>query len=1007
MIRQAGRFLPVLIDSRPDMSRPVLWFLLTLFASTPGPAFAVGGDPFIRFQADRGGFPVSASGKPAPLFGSSKDYPGVLRVLKMFQTDIANVSGATPEVHIDKIPTSREIIIVGTIGRSTLIDKLVQDGRIDVRGVRGAWESSLVQAVDKPFPGVDRALVIAGSDKRGTIYGMFGISEQIGVSPWYWWADVPVKHHKDLIVLPGRHVAGPPSVKYRGVFLNDEWPSLTNWVKAKYGEVPQSQNPPVPPGVANYGHEFYERVFELLLRLKANYLWPAMWNNAFNEDDKENPKLADEYGIVMGTSHQEPMLRAQKEWDRRYKSTLGSWNYAVYPDALESFWREGIRRNKDYESITTIGLRGADDTPMAPGGPEANKALLEKIIGVQRRILSEEMNPDVSNVPQLWCLYKEVLDFYSAGMRVPDDVTLLWPDDNWGNNRRLPTAEERSRKGGAGIYYHFDYHGGPRSYQWINANPLPKIWDQMSLAKEYGADRIWIVNVGHLKGYEIPMEYFMDLAWDTKRWTNGNITEHTRRWAEREFGLTYAADIADIIAKYTKYNGRRKPELLSPSTYSLVNYQEAESIVADFKAITQKAENIFEKLPAPLKDAFYELVVFPTKASAIVNELYVVAAKNAWYAQQGRSATNDMAEETKALFGHDTTLMGYFNRTLAGGRWDHFMDQTHLGYTNWQDPPTNSLRAIQLTRLDVPEPASMGVAVEGSDRAWPGAEGDPVLPTFDPFNEQRHYIEVFNKGKSPFKYVASPDHPWIKLSASAGEIKKQTRLWITIDWSKAPGIRGSGKIVISGGGQTVTIGVKTSSPERITRENLHGFIEGDGFVSMEAEHYTRKTESAAHRWMMIEDYGHTLSAMRTTSALEAPAATPGKDAPCLEYQIWVVDTGKADVETIFGAVLNFMPGRGLHYAVSFDNDPPQVVTLVPPGYSAQNGNRDWEKSVMDNGRHSHTSHLITKPGYHTLKVWMVDPGVVLEKLVVDFGGVRSSYLGPPESYRSTGSDKLH
>ena len=353
--------------------------------------------------------------------------------------------------------------------------------------------------------------------------------------------------------------------------------------------VAQQQNPPVPGGVADYGREFYTKLFELILRLKGNYLWPAMWNNAFNEDDPENPKLADEYGIVMGNSHQEPMLRAQKEWDRRYQRQLGSWNYSKNPDVLENFWREGIRRNRDFESIVTIGLRGANDTEMAPGGPAANKTLLEKIIDVQRKILAEEINPDITKVPQLWCLYKEVQDYYKAGMRVPDDVTLLWAEDNWGNIRRLPTAEERKRSGGAGIYYHFDYHGGPRSYQWINTNPIAKIWDQMSLAKQYGADKIWIVNVGHFKGYEFPIEYFLKLGWNADKLSNDNINEYTRRWASREFGPEYSKEIAEIISKYTKYNGRRKPELIEPTTYSLTNYNEAENIVSDYKSLTIKA----------------------------------------------------------------------------------------------------------------------------------------------------------------------------------------------------------------------------------------------------------------------------------------------------------------------------------------------------------------------------------------------------------------------------------
>lgn len=973
-----------------------LTLLMVCLSST---TFAIGGKTYVTFTREKGVFVLSSGGRSAPLCISSLDYPGVLLIAKDFQRDIAGVTGVEPKMVENRLPSSREVVLIGTIGKSPLIDSLISSGKINAKGVAGEWEASLIQVVEKPFQGVDRALVIAGSDKRGTIYGMFDVSEKIGVSPWYWWADVPIKHHKNVFVLPGRNTDGPPSVKYRGIFLNDEAPDLTNWIYAKFGTVPVSQNPPIPPGVANYGHAFYTRLFELLLRLKGNYLWPAMWNNAFNEDDPENPRLADIYGIVMGTSHQEPMLRAQKEWDRRYIRTLGTWNYAKYPDTLKKFWREGIRRNKNYESIITIGLRGANDTPMAPGGPEANMSLLEQIIGEQRRILAQEMDPDVTKIPQMWCLYKEVLDFYNAGMRVPDDVTLLWPDDNWGNIRRLPTAEERKRSGGAGIYYHFDYHGGPRSYQWINTDPIAKIWEQMSLAKEYGADRIWIVNVGHFKGYEFPIEYFMNLAWNTNEWTNDNIDEYTRLWSAREFGEKYADGIAEIIERYTKYNGRRKPELLSPTTYSLIHYHEADRVVEDFESITSKAKAIYKELPADERDAFYELVLFPTKACTIVNELYVAAGRNALYAKQGRASANDEAARTRALFAEDTSLMGYFNRTFRDGKWDHFMDQAHLGYNSWRDPPTNSLRAIPLVDIDVPTKSSMGIAVEGSDNAWPGeAQDAAVLPGFDVFNQQRHYIDVFNRGTRPFKYRTEATVPWIKVDAPTGNIAKQARLWVTIDWAKVPKGSANGLITITGTDHKVPIHITTFNPSEIQRSKLDGFVEGQGVVSIEAEHYTKKIDVGMSRWIRVQDYGHTLSAMRTTGPVDAPASVPGKDAPCLQYRMFLFDTGKVDVEGVFGASLNFIPNRPVRYAVSFDDEPPQTVTLVPENYNAQNGNWDWERSVENNGRRSLSTHVIKASGYHTLKIWMVDPGAVLEKIVVNAGGLKSSYLGPPESY---------
>ena len=976
--------------------RLLVWTGCLLLCAPDGRA--IGQDRYVEFGPTAGGFNLVQSGGAADLYVDSQDFAGVLRAADDLTSDVARVTGVTPAVVHQEGDLRAKAVIVGTLGKSRVIDRLIREGRLDVAPIAGKWEAFIIQVVPDPLPGVASGLVIAGSDKRGTIFGIYDLSEQIGVSPWYWWADVPSTHRDALFVKPGRYVQGPPAVKYRGVFLNDEAPDLTNWVMTKFGSVPPGSNPPVPEGISNYNRRFYAKIFEVILRLKGNYLWPAMWNNAFNEDDPANPRLADEYGIVMGTSHQEPMLRAQQEWDRRYLKTVGHWNYATNPDQLEQFWRDGIRRNKEFESIITIGLRGANDTPMASGGPESNRELLEKIVGVQRDILREEINPDVTRVPQLWCLYKEVQEFYEAGLRVPDDVTLLWAEDNWGNVRRLPSAAERRRSGGAGVYYHFDYHGGPRSYQWVNTSPIPKIWDQMVLARQYGADRIWIVNVGHFKGYEFPLEFLLSLAWDTDRWTNDNLTDYTRLWAARNFGPGQAADIADIIAKYTKWNGRRKPELLRPDTYSLIDYHEAETVVADFKALSAKAEGIHHALPLEKRDAFYQLVLFPTKASALVNELYLAAGKNALYARQDRASTNDLARETRALFQAYLGLVDDFNHTFAGGKWDHFMDQPVLGYTSWRDPPTNNLEAIALTEIQVPAAAAMGLAVEGSENAWPGAPGEPVLPKFDAFNRQRHYIEVFNQGRTPFEFTATVSDSWIKLSQSKGTVEKDQRLWVEVDWSKAPAGAAAGTVKLAGSGCEVSIQVRAFNPVEMTRDFLQGFVEGEGVVSIEAEHYSRKTDLGASRWIKIEDYGHTLSAMRATAPVDTPSATPGKDSPCLDYRMYLFSPGRAEVTAILAPTLNFIPRRGLRLAVSFDDEPPQTVTLVPQDYIAQHGNMDWEKCVGDNARLVRTIHPLTKPGYHTLKLWMVDPGVVLEKLVVNLGGVKPSYLGPPESY---------
>jgi hypothetical protein len=949
--------------------------------------FALGEAGFVETVATANSFALY-DGRTASILVDTNDWPGVVRAAGDLAADVNRVTGHRPQVFTQLKSAGKNVVIVGTIGKSEIIDRLIREKKIDVLEITGKWESFFIQVVPNPFPDIDHALVICGSDKRGTIYGIYDLSEQIGVSPWYLWADVPPKHCDQLFVKAGKYVQGPPSVKYRGIFLNDEAPDLTGWVREKYGSVPGH------PNVANYGRAFYTNLFEVMLRLRANYLWPAMWGNAFNEDDAENPRLADEYGIVMGTSHQEPMLRAQQEWDRGPGKKNGKWNYnqSKQQPVLQQFWREGIRRNKEYESIITLGLRAENDS-----GAELGKDLTEQVIDVQRKILAEEMNADLTKVPQLWCLYKEVQGYYHEGLRVPDDVTMLWAEDNWGNVRRLPDAEERNRNGGAGVYYHFDYHGSPRNYQWINTSPISKIWDQMSLARQYGADRIWIVNVGHFKGTEFPLEFFMHLAWNTDKWSNENLGDYTRLWAEHEFGPAHADEIADIISTYSKFNGRRKPELLDASTYSLVNYNEFETVVADYEALAVKAENISEALPTESRNAFYELVLFPTKASAGLNAMYLAAAKNALYTKQGRASANDFAAQTRALFQTQTNLMAYFNHAFAGGKWNHFMAQTYIGYTNWNEPKQNNLDAVRLTKIKVPDAAAMGIAVDGSINAVTG--GEVSLPPFDSFNQQRRYVDIFNQGKARFDFSASASAPWIILSENGSRVENDKRLWVNVDWSKVQSGTNVGEIKILGAGSEVSVKVEAFNPTEVTRESLHGFIESDGYVAMEAEHFTRNLAGSAGRWIKIPNYGHTLSSMRADGPADV-SATPGTDSPCLEYRMYLFNTGKVEVQSTVGPTLNFLPDRPLRYAVSFDNEVPQVVTIVPADFRAGNGNREWEESVKNNGRHVKSTHIISAQGYHTLKIWMIDPAVAVEKIIVNTGGVKPSYLGPPESFHN-------
>ena len=499
-------------------------------------------------------FPVAADGEAGDLWYDAGDFKGVVRAIGDLQADIEQVTGCRPALSIGKT-ASRRPVIIGTLGNSRLIDSLVAAGKLDVSDLQGKWESYVIVTIDKPGTGIEQALVIAGSDQRGTIYGIYELSEQLGVSPWYWWADVPPKPRSAAYVVPGRYASGEPRVKYRGIFINDEEPCLGAWSRSTFGGINSQM----------YGH-----LFELILRLRGNYLWPAMWGKAFNEDDPLNPKLADEYGIVMGTSHHEPMMRAQKEWGlHRKEYGNGEWNYLTNSQGLQRFWRDGLERNKAYENIITMGMRGDGDMPMDnAGSADENFRLLERIMDDQRRIIADVTGRPANETPQIWALYSEVLEYYDRGIKIPDDMIVLLCDDNWGDVRRLPELGEKRHPGGYGMYYHVDLHGAPRAYQWLNMTQIPHMWEQLQLTYNYGVDRIWILNVGDLKPNEYPMDFFLRMAWEPNAFTSENLGDYARGFCAQQFGGDQAAEAARILETACKYNSRVTAEMLDAKTYT-------------------------------------------------------------------------------------------------------------------------------------------------------------------------------------------------------------------------------------------------------------------------------------------------------------------------------------------------------------------------------------------------------------------------------------------------------
>ncbi len=972
----------------------LLLFSFTVYCTAQSDNTALLAPPqYIQNVASPNSFQITGNGKSAQIFVDPGDWKGVMRAATDLGDDVRKVSNTAAEL-VQRTNFIKGSILIGTIGKSAIIDQLVASKKIDVSEVKDKWESFLIQTVDGN-------LVIAGSDKRGTIFGIYDVSEKIGVSPWYWWADAPVKKSKSLYVKAGKYIQPSPKVKYRGIFINDEDPSLVSWARTKFGGV---------------NSKMYVHMFELLLRLKANFLWPAMWGKAFNEDDPLNPVLADEYGIVMGTSHHEPMMRAQQEYTKR-KQDIGAWDYVTNPEHLEKFWLDGLQRNKDYENRITVGMRGDGDVAMGKGNDEENMNVLRKVVADQRDIIKKVYGKDPSEVEQVWAIFTEVQRYYDAGLNVPDDVTLLFCDNNWGYIRRTGPVNERNRKGGLGIYYHIDMNGGPWNDRWVNTTTIPKLREQFNLAYQTGINRQWIVNVGDLKPKELPIDFIMHYAWNPDAIPADKTGDYTVHWAESIFGKEYAAEIADIVSKYSKYNLWRKPEVQDPRIFSFVNYNEADSMLKLWHDLVAKAEALEHKIAPEAKDAYYQLVLYPTKASAGVAEIYLVAGRNNLYAKQGRVSANDHAKRAQDLFSLDKKLSDFYNDSIASGKWNKMMSDVHIGYRQWSMPRQNSLPELkEVTPLPVP---TMGIAVEGSESAWPGTASKAELPVFDVMKQQRYYIDVFNRGTGSFQYSATAAQPWIKLSKTLGTVEKEERVYVEIDWNAVPAGNTQGSITIQQGNIELPVAVrviKKSLPN--TREPYFGSLQGE--FTIPAQKFNANIPGKGVKWIVLPDLGKSAACMGIYP-VSAPSAAPAT-APRLEYKIFLSDTGKTKVCLGILPTQDVNPARGLRIAVSIDDAEPQIIDArkafydefkeytkenlsrskvlkpLPPlgeNYALVSRGQPRRNEIFDNQRWLDVDFDVKTPGMHTLKVFMIDPEVVLEKIVINPDNDHPSYFGAP------------
>ena len=821
-------------------------------------------------SADR--FTLVEDGRPNPIFVSSGENTAILRAANNLVEDFERVTGVKPAM--SENGKAERAIIIGSLD-SPLVKEMILNGKFSDEELKGCIEKYLIRTISNPVEGVDEALVIVGSDRRGTVYGIYEISEQIGVSPWYDWMDVPVKKQQNLSISRGSYTAGEPAVRYRGIFLNDEAPCLTGWVEHTYG--------------TDYGdHRFYERMFELVLRLRGNFMWPAMWGWAFYADDPINSKTADEMGIIMGTSHHEPMARNHQEWARK-RGEYGAWDYGTNKKVLDRFFREGIERAKDTEDLITIGMRGDGDAAM--GGKEGHDDeyvpdykylidMMQKIFDNQRKIIKNVTGKPASERPQVWALYKEVQTLYEKGLRVPDDVTILLSDDNWGDVRKLPNAEERKRAGGWGMYYHVDYVGAPRNTKWLNITPVQNLWEQMQLTYEYGVDRLWVLNVGDMKPMEYPITLFLDMAWNPERFSAENLKEHTVDFCRQQFGEDQAVEAARIFNLYSKYAGRVTPEMLDRNTYNLET-GEWKQVSGEFIKLEAEAMRQYMTLPEDTKDAYFQLILFPVQALANLYEMYYAQAMNNALYKANDPAANMWADKVEACFARDKFLTNQYNNEMADGKWKNMMIQKHIGYRGWND--------------NFPE---------------------DTLPRI---------FRIENDEQLPSGYT---------------------------------------------------------------------FASGDGCVVIEAPHIYSKQNSAEGEWKLIPDMGRTLGGV-ALFPYDVPV-----DGAKLTYRMTIPsDVKKVTVHVATKSTLAFHDAEGHSYRVGFkgapsvdrcfndklNENPENIYSIYYPTVA---GRVAVEKIELD---------LPAGVSEYELEIQPLDPGIVFEKIVVDFGGYQKSYLMGKES----------
>lgn len=940
---------------------------------------------------------VEGENKPGVVV-DNVEYPGVTRAAYDLQSDIQKITGKKPVVSSRLAGKTDYAVIIGTLGRSSVIDRIAAAGKIDKSLIEGKWECYIAQNVTDPFGdgSVKNALVIAGSDKRGSIYGIYSISELMGMTPWEFFCD-SVPAHRDNLVLPVDYisVSEEPDVQYRGIFINDE-ETLESWARS------------LDEG-KHLGPNLYKKIFEMLLRVKSNYLWPGMHacSDAFS-DYIENPVNADYYGIVIGTSHCDMLLRNNiNEWSSfvsAYKAEHPEYlkdivyDYTVNPEIVREYWTQSVRENKDYEVQWTLGMRGAHDEPFtavnidkAPWYGDKNM-LMEQIIADQRDILRTELNnPTLENVFMMFIPYKEVQTLYNAGLKVPDDVTIMWADDNHGFIRNLPNEEERARSGGLGVYYHNSYWGPDNeSYMWVNSMPFTMIYEEMSKAYEYEVSKAWILNAGDMVPFMPEIEFFMDLGMNVSEYSPERVYEtYLEKMVTREFGAEYVDDVVKVVKMYTQMTNARKIEQMSVDIFSAAYGDEAERRASMYRELYRLAENINDSLPEEKRDCFYETILFEVRCAYYTNEEFYYAHKGNIAYTQGRASTVNNAYNLSLEYNRmRKDEISYYNNILSGGKWKNLMDPEI-----YHSPVMAGFASgSPVFAAGAPE---MGVVAEGEI-----LEQENSVLSFGNYARGTKYVDVFNKGAGKFSFTASADKDFIIIDKKSGTVSDETRLLISVDWNKITKTE-TAVVTIASGDVKKEIQVTACFDDFSLPEKT--YVEQDGFVSVEAEHYTSAKTTAVAGWRTIKDLGRVSGDMvraETSTLVGYSERSYRENAPYLEYDVYFTSTGSFETEIYRLPTLNSL--GNVRFAVSVNDETP-VMIEGEKDYGTNNP--AWEEGVFTQIIKHKTTLEIKNAGINKIRIYMVDPFITIDKLVVYTGEKQQSYFGPAESYNSTYNEK--